>query len=303
MKTETRAPRRALVTGGTGFIGSNLVRRLAIEGWDVHVLVRANSNVHILRADAGRLSCHEHDGSAQHMNELMQRVKPDTVFHLASLFLAQHTSDDLEPLVTSNVLFSTQLVDAMATTGVEHLVNTGTSWQHYLDADNRPVNLYAATKQAFESILAYYADSFGLKVMTLALFDTYGPNDPRAKLIALLWKTALAQRPLAMSPGRQLIDLVHVDDVVSAFVQAADLLHVQTVAHARYGISSGRPMQLVDLVALFEAATGHTLPITWGERPYRPREVMVPWTSFEALPGWSPRIALETGIQDTRPPA
>lgn len=295
------APRRALLTGASGFIGSNLVRRLLAGKWDVHIIVRPGSSLDALKAERSALTCHEHDGSAQGMHALMERVQPDVVFHLASLFLAQHTPDNLADLVTSNVLFSTQLVDAMVKAGVKYLVNTGTAWQHYEDAPYRPVNLYAATKQAFEDILSYYVDAFDLKVTTLALFDTYGRNDPRAKLMALLWKTALEQRPLAMSPGEQQIDIVHVDDVVSAFVQAANLLPTQTAAHARYGLSSGRPMRLSDLVALFEAATGYRLPIQWGERPYRAREVMVPWKSFAMLPGWNPQIALEDGIRDTHP--
>lgn len=295
------APRRALVTGATGFVGSNLVRRLVADKWDVHLVVRPGSSLDVLHRERACLSHHEHDGTTAGMNELMERVQPDIVFHLASLFLAQHASDDLDSLVTSNVLFSTQLVEAMVTTGVKYLVNTATSWQHYLDAPYRPVNLYAATKQAFEDILCYYADAYDLKVTTLALFDTYGRDDPRAKLMALLWKTALEQRPLAMSPGEQLIDLVHIDDVVSAFVQAADLLPGQASAHARFGVSSGRRMRLIDLVRLFEEVTGYSLSITWGERPYRAREVMVPWTSFATLPGWRPRVALESGIPETRP--
>lgn len=301
MKIDPRAPRRALVTGAAGFVGSNLVRRLVADRWDVHIVVRPDSTLDILQTDLAFLACHEHDGSALGMTGLMERVRPDMVFHLASRFLAQHESEDIESLVTSNVLFSTQLVDAMVKTGVKYLVNTGTSWQHYLDADYRPVNLYAATKQAFEDILGYYVDVYDLKVTTLALFDTYGRNDPRTKLIALLWKTALEQHHLAMSPGEQQIDLVHIDDVVSAFVHAADILPAQAPAHARFGVSSGQRMRLIDLVGLFEATTGHILPITWGGRPYRPREVMVPWTAFPALPGWNPSITLEAGIRDMRP--
>jgi hypothetical protein len=156
-------------------------------------------------------------------------------------------------------------------TGKEHLFNAKFSC---------PVNLYAATKQAFEDILSYYVDAHGLKVMTLALFDTYGPGDPRQKLVSLLWKTALSGQELAMSPGEQLIDIVYIDDVLDAFVVAADLLMEQSEGHLRYGISSGQPIRLIDLAKIFEEASGLTLPISWGGRPYRPREVMKPWSAF-----------------------
>jgi nucleoside-diphosphate-sugar epimerase len=218
------------------------------------------------------------------------------VFHLASLFLAQHQPQDVDALILSNVLFSTQLAEAMVANGVRHMVNTGTSWQHFDNQDYNPVNLYAATKQAFEDILAYYADAGMLKVVTLALFDTYGPNDPRRKLVALLRDLARTGQALAMSPGEQLIDLVHIDDVVDAFLLAAQRLPSQPTAYARYGVSSGAPMTLRAFVGVFERVAGTSLAIEWGGRPYRPREVMTPWQA-PAMEGWQARIRLEDGLR------
>lgn len=301
MAEQTNNQRRALITGATGYIGSSLTKRLVTEGWDVHIVVRPNSKLDVLSPALASITIHEHDGTIEGMIGLMGAARPDMVFHLASLFLAQHKPEDIGALINSNVLFSTQLIEAMVANEIKYLVNTGTSWQHHNNEGYNPVNLYAATKQAFEDILAYYVDAHGLKATTLALFDTYGPNDPRAKLIALLWKTARTQEPLFMSPGEQLIDLVHVDDVLDAFVMAAHALTNQEVNHTRYGVSSGHPMRLIDLVATFQKATGHTLPITWGGRPYRPREVMVPWTDHKNVPGWKPEIAFEKGILQTDP--
>jgi len=301
--SESNVPRRrALVTGATGYIGSNLVRRLLADNWSVHVVVRPLSDLAPLSAARHAIHVHEYDGTTKGMIRLVEDAAPDVVFHLASLFLAQHKPEDVASLISSNVLFSTQLVEAMMANQVFYLINTGTSWQHYCDADYNPVNLYAATKQAFEDILAYYVEAQGLKVTTLALFDTYGAGDPRPKLISLLWETAMEQKPIAMSPGEQLIDLVHVNDVMDAFSLAADLIVRQQVGHERYGISSGIPMRLIDLVTAFEKATGCAkLPIEWGGRPYRAREVMVPWKSYKTMPGWIPRIPFAEGVLRTRP--
>ena len=301
MAETQKSKRRALVTGATGYIGSNLAKRLVADGWEVSIIVRPKSGTGVLDALRPSITIHEHDGSTESMIQVISNARPDMVFHLASLFLAQHRPGDVEALISSNLLFSTQLAEAMAANQVKYLINTSTSWQHYQNADYSPVNLYAATKQAFEDILAYYINAHGLKVITLALFDTYGPNDPRPKLIALLWKTALSQVPLAMSPGEQMIDLVHVDDVINAFVVSATQLPQQSQGHMRYGVSSGAPLRLIDLVVAFEQATGLKLPITWGGRPYRPREVMIPWDNFKTLPGWKPRVPFAKGMQQTRP--
>lgn len=293
--------KRAVITGATGYIGSNLVSHLVQEGWDIHIITRPNSDLNVLNSVLGKITVHHHDGTSSGMVEVIARSKPEIVFHLASLFLDQHNTEVIEALINSNIVFPSQLVEAMAVNGVQYIINTGTSWQHYNNEDYNPVNLYAATKQSFEDILTYYIEAKGLKATTLALFDTYGPNDPRAKLIALLWKTAITQQPLSMSPGEQLIDLVHINDVVGAYTLAASSLRQQTVGHTHYSVSSGAPMRLKDLVEVFQEATQTTLPITFGGRPYRPREVMVPWVQHQAVPNWKPQVPFEIGIQKTFP--
>lgn len=289
--------RRALVTGATGYVGSNLVRRMVADGWDMHIIARPTSAMDLLSDVSDRITVHRHDGTIENLHEIVRLSRPDIVFHLASLFLSQHTSKDIERLISSNILFATQLVESLVANGVFRLVNTGTSWQHYENRDYSPVNLYAATKQAFECILQYYVEASGLQVITLKLFDTYGPHDPRPKLLHLLEKMAREGSTLAMSPGDQFIDLVYIDDVVDAFLLAAQRLqtmHIQR--HESYTLSSGKPLKLREIVAVYSRVCGKKISIEWGGRPYRQREVMIPWASYATLPTWFPKVSLESGL-------
>ena len=229
--------------------------------------------------------------------EALDRSKPDVVFHLASLFIAQHTPAQVLPLIQANILLGTQMLEAMQATGVQALVNTGTSWQHYSQDIYRPVNLYAATKQAFEDILAYYCDTGAVRATTIKLFDSYGPHDDRKKLLSLLVETLKTRVKLQLSGGQQVIDLVHVEDICRAYVQAASLvLHPGQPAYTSYAISGGERHSLREIVALLEQVAGVTIPVQWGARPYRAREVMRPWDG-PSLPGWKPGIALVQGFE------
>ena len=287
-----------LVTGGTGFVGSNLVRRLVTIGWEVHAIVRPGSDLKALDGCIDKISLHTHDGSTEGLMDIMSVAKPEVVFHLASLFLSGHTTKDVVQLITSNVLFSTQLLEVMKESGVTSLVNTGTSWQHYENKDYSPVNLYAATKQSFEAILQYYVETASLKAITLKLFDTYGPDDPRPKLFHLLEKTAQSQSTLSMSPGEQLIDIVYIDDVIDAYLLAADaVLSDGYMGHRAFAVTSGNPIKLKKLVQIYSEVTGKKLNIEWGGRQYREREVMSTWSKGEALPGWQAKINLEDGVR------
>lgn len=288
----------ALLTGATSFVGSHLARRLVTEGWEVHLVIRPQSSLKLIEDIQGQVTLHTHDGSTEDLCQIMASAKPDIVFHLASLFLAQHQTKDVTSLIQSNVLFSTQLVEAMSVNGVNKLVNTGTSWQHFQNEAYNPVCLYAATKQAFEDILKFYVEASDLNVITLKLFDTYGPDDPRPKLFTVLRKAAQEQTELSMSPGEQLIDLVYIDDVIEAFLIAGDYILSDTdIKFESYAVSSGKPIKLKVLVNLYLKISNRNLNIKWGGRSYKEREVMFPWNKAINLGGWYPKVSLEKGIR------
>ncbi len=287
---------RVLVTGATGFVGHHLVARLLRDGHEVHVVVRPTSQLSRLGPVRDQLHVHVHDGTTQGLHAVMEGARPQVVFHLASRFLAIHQSDDVQGLVEDNLLFPTQLVEAAARSGVLRLVNAGTSWQHFESRAYDPVCLYAATKEAFEKLLAHYVNAFALRVVTLKLFDTYGPGDPRPKLFALLSRAAQSGEELEMSPGAQVIDLCHVDDVVEAFVVAGQRVRAGTQPAMETFAVSGERHSLRELVEIFNQVSSRPVRVVWGGRPYREREVMQPWSTGTPLPGWQPKVDLRRGM-------
>lgn len=280
---------KALVTGATGFVGSHLVHGLLRGGWSVDVVVRPSSNLAMLNKIKNKIGIHEHSGDTASFVEIISQSEPAVVFHVASLVLSEHKPEQVESLIQANVLFGTQLLEAMAHAGVHCLVNTSSYWEHYQDREYSPVNLYAATKKAFQDILQFYVEARGIRAITLKLYDTYGRDDPRPKLLNLLLQAAETGEELALSPGEQKIDLVHVDDVVSAYLVAAErLLGDEAKGHDIYGVYSGQSVSIRELVHLVEEKTGKSLNVLWGGRSYRPREVMAPYRGLKALPGWKP---------------
>jgi nucleoside-diphosphate-sugar epimerase len=289
----------ALITGATGFMGSRLAARLLDEDWTVHCILKSDDVLGASRLDP-RVAAHVHDGTTADMIRIVALARPTVVFHLASLFLARHRSEDVRGLIESNVLLGTQILEAMSGAGCSRLVNTGTAWQHYHTADYRPVCLYAATKQAFEDICRFYCDANGISVLTIKLNDTYGPGDPRPKIVPLLMDAARTGAPLPMSPGEQTLDLVYVDDIITAFAGAARLLLSGAVTGiADFGLPSGCPITLRDLVATVEGVSGSTIAAAFGALPYREREVMTPWLVGTPLPGWTHAVTLTEGLRRT----
>ncbi|MBQ6957454.1 MAG: NAD-dependent epimerase/dehydratase family protein [Bacteroidales bacterium] len=282
-----------LVTGATGFIGTHLVAEL-----------RKSHQVFILGQFPGDpeklgLPGYIMDDDIPRLVGYMQEHRISGIIHLASLYLTVHKPEQIRTLVDSNICFGTSVLEAASLSGcVRWFLNTGSIWQNFRSSSDayRPVNLYAATKQAFIDMARYYTDVFGLRFCTLKLCDTYGPGDPRPKIFKLFKDCSESGKVLKMSPGEQLLDILYISDVVSGFCRLVELLASDQPLGEQYVLSSGEHRSLRSLAATFERVSGRQLPIEWGGRPYREREVMVPWRG-PILPGWKANVDLETGIR------
>ena len=295
---------KILMTGITGFIGGNLGEKLVSEGNEVFAIVRPTSKIDALPENLRRnvkfFVYDENNTVLDIVTDLcVENNRPDVVYHLATNFLNAHQFDDIKFLIQSNITFGTELLDAMTANNIFNLVNADTFAQHYEDADYSPTNLYAATKQCFSDIIKFYVEANQLKCISLCIFNTYGADDKMLRILGLLKKIYDSGETLKMSPGGQLVDIVHVSDIVDAFILAGKYLYERQYDYCgTYGLSSMNPIPLREVVKIFEEVAGKKLSIEWGGRPYRQREVMVPWKSFKTFPGWHAKTNLKDGIKD-----
>ena len=289
--------RTAIVSGSTGYIGSELVKRLVDLNWEVLCLVRPQSERSTLSSVETSIKFCTYDGTLASLNDAFSQKKIDIVFHLASCFVAEHKSEQIDDLLESNIRFGTQILEAMKVADVQSLINTGTAWQHYQNEEYNPVCFYAATKQAFADILRFYTESGIINAITLEIFDTYGPNDPRRKLIPALVDAASSGKELQMSEGEQTLDFTYIDDVLQAYIESAELLLTKRISKNEiYAITSDERYSLLELVGIFEEIWGVKLSLVWGSRPYRKREVFKPWSKGKRIPGWSAETNLHQGL-------
>ena len=285
----------ALVTGATGFLGRELVRQLLACGREVHAVLHPGSELKKLVPGCAAHWCRCGDKT---LGEMIAELKPATVFHLAALVQFSYAPRDAEYMADSNVTYGVGLADAASRAGVRHFINAGSYWQ--VADDGAPVNLYAATKLAFQSILSYYARATPMRVTNLILYDTYGWGDTRPKMLNLLREACRTGAPLDVTEGRQEVYMTHVCDAARAFLHAERLQYGASSTADTYGVRGETPITMRDLIAECGKAWGIAPPVRVGARAYRPREVMRPWCP-PVLPGWAPWVSLADGLKEIAP--
>lgn len=259
---------KILLTGATGFVGSHLLSRLLSDRHDVAVVLRTDSEFVAPSGFEKQVTILRTDGTLDSLVPGVKAFSPELGYHLAARFVAEHRPSDVDDLAQSNLTFGLQLLEVLDVAGCRKLVSAGTSWQNFGGAAYEPVCLYAATKEAFEALAQYYVSARGFSLSVAKLFDTYGPEDRRRKLLSVLLRIGKSGERLAMSAGDQLLDLVYITDVVDALVEAgARLCDERDTGKTTYAISAGKRLSLRKLAEEVSTITGLPLNIEWGARP------------------------------------
>lgn len=286
-----------VITGATGYIGSHVLRHLLAKGWDIHIIADPKFGYANIEDVLSKIDVFEYDGQINHLITYFNRVKPEVVFHLAAAVITNYQPEQVPVLIQSNIQFGTEILEAMKQSGSKLFVGTGSYWQCYNSEDYNPVDLYAATKEAFEKILKYYTEVEDIRAITLRLFDVYGTGDKRPKIWNILKQIAGTDKELDMSPGEQLLDMVYITDVSAAFEQAYILLSKYTnIKNEVYGVYTNNRKSLKDIVEIYKRILGKPVHVNFGGKPYKKREVMTPTDKLTILPGWTPQVSLEEGL-------
>ena len=289
--------KRVVITGLTGYIGSHLARELIANGVEVFGLAREPWNTTYIADIEDKLHLCPYDGTAESIRKALEIAQPDVVFHLATYYARSHSADEITAMHECNLLYGNYLLEAMKACDVHSIVYVSTVFCHYQQEQYNPLNLYAATKQAFSDIMRYYTEACGIRSLTIYLSDSYGPGDKRPKLLNLLKRAYRENAPMNVSSGLQDYDVLNVADIVSALVQGGKLVQEQEKTSAAYQVYDDRCLSLRDTVALMEQVNRVTIPVNWGAVPAASRSNEKVVRVDPLLPGWQPKVSLEEGLK------
>jgi len=299
--------KRTIVTGATGFVGANLVRRLLHDSHEVHVLVRRSRSEWRIAEIAREIQVHETDlTDREQVRRTVNAVRPDWLLHLAA-YGAYTQQADADQIVHTNINGSMALMDACAEAGVEAFVQTGSSseygWKdHAPHEDERvePNSVYAISKAASTHYCQMLARMRDLNAITLRLYSIYGPYEEPTRLVPtiLIYGNRGGLPPL-VSP-KTARDYVYVEDAVDAIMHVAGAAGIPR--GSVYNLCTGIQTELATLVAHARELLKIPAVPVWGTMPPRPWDTDV-WvgdpSTMENETGWRATTSLREGLERT----
>jgi UDP-glucose 4-epimerase len=303
---------KALVTGGAGFIGSNLVDALLERGDEVTVLdnLSTGKKENLESAIAGGAMLADVDFRvAEAVNDLVSRVKPEVIFHLGAQIDVRKSVADPAYDATINVVGTINMLAAAHAAGVRRFINSSTGGAIYGEGrvipapethPAEPEAGYGQSKLSAEGYCGLFRRLHGLSTVSLRYGNVYGPRqDPlgEAGVIAIFCgKLVDGGKPIVFGDGLQTRDYVYVGDVVSANLAAAD-----SDAGGAFNIGLGVQSTVMDIVHLLGKLGGRD-DFQAEHAPDRPGEIMhiaLDATRAREELGWDPKVQLEEGLERT----
>jgi len=293
-----------LITGGTGFVGSCLVRRLVKEKNNLHLIIRKNSDKWRIKDVLKNINFHYVDlNNQKEVEKVVNKVNPKIIYHLAAY---SNYLDNSDQNLKTDIFGTFNLLNACLDKNFDAFINTGSSSEYGIkdkamkESDVVEPNSYYAIAKATQSLLSQHLGrDKGLPIITLRLFSVYGPYEMYHRLIPTLIKNSLNGKDLKLASPKTARDFIFVEDVVDAYIKASKM---PKLAGHIFNIGTGKQSSLKEIVSIIIDLTNSKAKQKWGSYPDRSFDASI-WVAdiskANKMLKWHPKHNLRQGLKKT----
>jgi len=301
-----RETKRVLITGGTGFIGSNFVYKFLDLGYDVHLIVRPESNFWRIEPIKKKVKLHYINlTNTEDVNKFILNLKPQIILHFAAYGAYQSKQQDVKLTIDTNLLGTVNLVNALSKIKFDCLIYTGSSSEYGIK--NRPmkesdilnpVNLYGITKAAATMYCQYMSKKLDLPIVIMRPFAVYGYFEDKDRLIPTVIKACLTNTELNLSTSYSVRDFIFIEDIIDAYLKAIN--SIQKIQGEIFNLGTGEQTEIAQIVnfvkqfahSLIEPHYGKVMPAQ-----IEPKTWIADILKAKKLLNWQPKYDLGVGLR------
>jgi len=295
-----------IVTGGFGFIGASMVRRLVNQGEKVIVFAKKTSTPQRLNDLRDSIIWYEEDLSDRvRLAERIASANPKGIFHFAASNIQSGATAADGDVIQTNILGTVNLVEAAKGVPYDFFIYTGTfleygSKDHAFKEDDlpEPSNVYAVSKLAASLYCQAIAKKDKQPIVVLRLMTPYGPDMQKGRLMYELVERSLQGMPLILTHPKVARDFIYVTDVLDLCLEAAS--KAQKIKGEIYNVGSGVQTTLGELVDLVRTETSSQSEVQWGtfrQVAYDTDTLYADMTKTFSAFSWRPKVTPEEGIR------
>ncbi len=304
-----KSPRNNIVvmTGGGGFIGANLIRRLLDLDYKVHLLWKKNSDPWRLTDIKNLIVFHQTDIVNQaNLKSVLTKINPSAIFHLAA-YSSYRVQKDVSQIFDISIKGTLNLLLATKDIPYEIFVNTGSSSEYGFKEKPmketdllEPISFYAAAKSGQTLLCQAFARQYQKPIVTIRPFSVYGPYEQKDRFIPTIIQNLIKGKPINLTPGKQRRDFIYVDDLVDLYIKTIN--NSNKLSGEVVNAGTGRQYSNDEIVKTLFKITKHKVPIEKGEFPKRiwdsPHWVADIKKTKKIL-NWAPKYSIEKGLGKT----
>lgn len=297
--------KKILITGGTGFVGSNFVYKFLELGDDVHLIVRSESNFWRIEPIKSRVSLHFVDlTDEQSINKFIGDLRPEIILHFATYGAYPGRQTDVKTTILTNALGTINLVNACAQVDFKCFINTGSS-SEYGEKDHpisekdllEPNNLYGVSKATGTLYCQSLAKKIGLPIITMRLFSPYGYFEESGRLMPNIIKAGLNNENFNAPSPSLVRDFIFIEDVVDAYLKAINA--IDNIKGRIFNIASGEQHSIAEIAHIVEKILNRKIKISYGKiaaKQHEPKMWVADISEAKKMIGWSPANSIEDGL-------
>lgn len=302
--------KKVLVTGGAGFIGANLARKLiSLPGFEVFIIEKKNADLWRLKDITDKINIKYIDlENRDGLSRIIDDINPKIVFHLAGYGGYPSFQFDLVKMVRTNIEGTLNLINSLKNHPISSFVYTGTCFE-YKEKKSKinendivePLNFYAITKLTAELFLKKFAEEENMPIINLRLFTPYGYYEDGQRLIPYIILSALRDKRIELASPDNARDFIFIEDVVNLLLKIARNNHNHR--GEIFNVGSGEQYSVRDIASIVEKLLGKKLDIKCGSKAsyYKKDLKIAPANNAKAksIFNWQIEHSLESGISKT----